>query len=166
MEIHVATLMAGDLLTVEPSILVREATRLVNERGISHLLVTGEEGLEGIVCLCDLDQAPTGASVGECMSRELLTVEPQMSADEAGRIMLGRGVSCLPVLADGQLVGVLTLGDLKRAGVVDLPIDTCVACGSDEHIRCEHTGRSVGYCLDCTRRSEPPGPNDDLGGPG
>jgi len=166
MEIRVATLMADDLLTVEPNVLVREAIRLVDDRGISHLLVTERDGLTGLVCLCDLDQAPTGARVGDCMSRELLTVDPDTDVDEAGRLMIDRNVSCLPVVSEGRLVGVITLGDLKRAGVVDLPVDTCIACGSHQHVRCGHVGHSVGYCLECTRRSEPPGPNDDLGGGG
>lgn len=40
----------------------------------------------------------------------------------------------------------------------------CVACGSTDHVRCERGDRSIGYCLECTRRSEPPHADDDLGG--
>ena len=164
MDTLVAVLMASDPLTVGPEVLVRDAVRIVIDRGISHLLVTERDDLVGLVCVCDLDQASTGASVGECMSREPITVDPQTRATEAARIMLERKVGCLPVLAGDRLAGVLTLGDLRRAGVIDLPVERCIACGSKDHVRCERSGRSVGYCLECTRRSEPPGPNDDLGG--
>lgn len=152
------------LVTVEPDAPVADAVRRVVDAGISHLLVTTRGDLVGLVCVCDLDQARTGATVDECMARDPVTVDVATSAALAGRLMLERGISCLPVMAGGALRGVITLGDLRRAGIVDAPPERCIACGSTEHVRCETRGRSVGYCLECTRRSEPPTWNDDLGG--
>lgn len=161
---RIADLMATDPLTVEPGLPVRAAIQLVIDEGVSHLLVTERDELVGLACLCDLDAAATGANVGECMSRELVTIDVTTSAAEAAHIMLEGRIGCLPVLAEGALCGVVTLGDLRRAGIVDLPVERCVSCGSTEHVRCDHQGRSVGFCLECTRRSEPPCPDDDLGG--
>jgi CBS-domain-containing membrane protein len=156
--------MATDPMTVDPDLPVRAAIELVIDEGVSHLLVTEREDLVGLVCLCDLDAAPTGASVRECMSRELVTIDVATSPAEAVHVMLEGRIGCLPVVSEGELCGVVTLGDLRRAGFVDLPVERCVACGSTEHVRCDRQGRSVGLCLECTRRSEPPGSDDDLGG--
>jgi acetoin utilization protein AcuB len=152
------------LVTGAPDLAVGEATRRVIDAGISHLLVLQGNDLVGLVCICDLDQARTGAKVADCMTRDPITVDVATSAELAGRLMVERGISCLPVLGGGALRGVLTLGDLRRAGVVDSPAESCVSCGSTDHVRCEGRGRSVGYCLQCTRRSEPPAWDDDLGG--
>lgn len=161
----VAYLMTNEgLVTIEPHTAVSVAVRAVIDAGISHLLVTEREALVGLVCLCDLDQARTGSTVADCMSRGPVTVEPTTPAVTAGQLMLERGISCLPVVSDGVLRGVITLGDLQRAGIVDLPVERCIACGSEEHVRCEGPGRAVGYCLECTRRSEPPRWDEDLGG--
>lgn len=161
---RIAELMATDPMTVEPHVPVRAAIEIVIEEEISHLLVIERGALVGLVCLCDLDAAPTGASVSECMSRDLVTIDVATSPAQAARIMIDGRIGCLPVMSERRLCGVVTLGDLRRAGVVDLPVERCVACGSTEHVRCGHHGRSVGYCLECTRRSEPPSWDDDLGG--
>lgn len=152
------------LVTVEPDASVADAVQRVVDAGISHLLVTTRGDLVGLVCVCDLDRAHVGATVEECMARDPITVDVATSAALAGRVMLERGISCLPVMAGGALRGVITVGDLRRAGIVDAPPERCISCGSTEHVRCETRGHSVGYCLECTRRSEPPGWDDDLGG--
>lgn len=153
-----------NLVTVPPELSVADAVQRVEDAGISHLLVTSHGNLVGLVCVCDLDQSRTGATVEECMARELTTVDVATSAALAGRLMLEQGIGCLPVLAGGRLRGVITIGDLRRAGIVDAPAERCVSCGTTDHVRCENRGGSVGYCLECTQRSVPPGWDEDLGG--
>ena len=51
-------------------------------------------------------------TVEEIMTRNVLTVSPATSIHDAARIMVEHGVSGLPVLERGQLVGIITEGDL------------------------------------------------------
>jgi acetoin utilization protein AcuB len=152
------------LVTLMPSASVAEATRRLRDSDVSHLMVVERDALVGVVCMCDLDQANASSPVAAIMGAEPFTIEAHSATAEAARSMLEAEISCLPVLRDGCLVGVVTISDLVRAGVVDLPVRQCASCGSTDHVRCEKHGRVVGFCLECTRRSEPPRWDDDLGG--
>jgi predicted transcriptional regulator len=46
------------------------------------------------------------------MSTDLVTVGPNMPLERAVSMMIGQGISCLPVLADETLMGILTNTDL------------------------------------------------------
>jgi CBS domain-containing protein len=54
-------------------------------------------------------------TVGEIMSRSLLTVEPSMALTEAARQMDGRRVGAVLVFSGGRLAGILTERDILRA---------------------------------------------------
>lgn len=55
------------------------------------------------------------ALVKDWMSRDVLTVDPKTPIAEAHRLMKERKVRRLPVVRDGQLVGIVTLGDVREA---------------------------------------------------
>ncbi|MBI2462022.1 MAG: CBS domain-containing protein, partial [Candidatus Rokubacteria bacterium] len=56
-------------------------------------------------------------TVGEVMSRQLITVGPDRPVEEAAERMLDHRIGSLPVLEGGRLVGILTETDLLRAFV-------------------------------------------------
>lgn len=62
----------------------------------------------------DSQAALVGRRVGELVRREPVTVGPDASIAEAARLMLRSDVSCLPVVADGRLLGILTDRDLRN----------------------------------------------------
>ena len=51
-------------------------------------------------------------TVSEIMSRDPVTVPPEMSVTDAARIMVERGIGALPVVEGGRLIGLVTEGDL------------------------------------------------------
>lgn len=53
--------------------------------------------------------------VRDWMTRDLVVVPPDMTAIEAGRLMNEHGVRRLPVTDNGQLLGIVTLGDIRSA---------------------------------------------------
>lgn len=161
---HVSDLMSRTPLhSIAPDALASHASRLAADAGVSHLLVVEGTDLVGIVCTCDLLQARDNTPVGSCMNWRPVTTAPGARAPDAARLMLDYGVHCLPVLSEGRLAGILTMGDLRRAGWGDAPIDHCASCGSSDHVRAAAPG-NPGYCLECTRRSLPFG--HDAGGGG
>jgi len=54
----------------------------------------------------------TDLKVRDIMSKEPLTVAPELTVTEAARLMVDNRVGALPVLEDGKLIGIVTEGDL------------------------------------------------------
>ena len=127
-------LMSGGLITVRRETPVLEARdRMVKER-IRHLLVTDAGGaLLGIVTdrdirlnlpsqatslsVWEINHLLTKLTVGQVMSRSLITVGPDRPARDGARLMLNHKIGALPVLDDGHLVGIVTETDIVRAFV-------------------------------------------------
>jgi CBS domain-containing protein len=82
-----------------------------------HLLVLDDRRrLIGVVCRCDLRDG--GATpVSARMQEEVFAVEPRASLGLAVAAMKRLHIHCLPVVSGPLLVGLLTAGDLARAGV-------------------------------------------------
>ena len=164
---HVAEIMAkSPLLTIEPSVRVAQALRLIGEHDVSHLIVIEGQTLLGVVCICDLDGADSSGVVSACMSASPLAIDADANVVEAARCMIDHGVSCLPVMRAGAVAGVVTASDLRRAGVLERSLDHCAACGSSDHVRSAKGEESAGFCLECTRRSVPPDWDEEVGGNG
>lgn len=56
-----------------------------------------------------------GATAGDVMTREVITIGPDATVEEAARVLIERDVKRLPVVEGDRLVGILTRKDLVRA---------------------------------------------------
>ncbi len=118
--------------TVRPSMSVMEARAEMSRRRFRHLLVVDDAGLlVGIVTDRDIRlNLPSPATslsvweinylvgrltVGEVMSRTVLTVDPDRDVRSAARILIDHKIGALPVLDGARLVGIVTDTDLLRA---------------------------------------------------
>jgi acetoin utilization protein AcuB len=127
-------LMTGGLVTVRPETSVQQARDLLAKERIRHLPVTGPGGvLAGIVTDRDIRlNLPSRATslsaqeithllsrltVGEIMTRSVVTIGPDRPAREGAQLMLDHKVGALPVLDDGHLIGIITETDIVRAFV-------------------------------------------------
>ncbi len=54
-------------------------------------------------------------SVQEWMTRDVITIAPNTKLPEAHRLMMDKKIRRLPVVKDGQLVGIVTRGDVREA---------------------------------------------------
>jgi CBS domain-containing protein len=100
---------------------VTEAVREMNQKGIGALVVLDGETPVGIfterdvlVRIVDADRDPALTRVGEVMTRGLLTITPDWRVEDAMQLMTERRHRHLPVLEDGDLVGMLSIGDVLR----------------------------------------------------
>ncbi len=141
---------ASRLLTVPPETSCADADALARERRVRHLLVTVEERLLGVLCRCDLCPPLPGERVVERMSHEIYAVPPDATLGEATAALADVHVGCLPVVEGERVVGVITRGDLRRAGVPEalLGASTCALCGSPHGVR-PGTHSGIEVCLDC-----------------
>lgn len=124
--------MARDLLTVTPDTLLHVASQAMAGRHVRHLPVVervGSRRLVGLVSSHDLFLAaesgvnpfsPRAVDHGTQTVREVMTPHPcsipsNTSIAEAARLLRDKKFGCLPVVDDGELVGILTEHDILRA---------------------------------------------------
>src|SRR3712207_62779 len=124
--LRVRDAMTREVVTVRPQTSVAEAWGLCRERDIRHLPVVEGGRLVGIVSDRDLRDVspPRGipdeentlgwVRVRDIMSAELVTSHPLDTIEHAAREIYDRKIHCLPVVVDGELVGIITSSDMMR----------------------------------------------------
>jgi CBS domain-containing protein len=110
-----------NVYTIERSATVAEAVRQMNEKGIGALLVTDGERPIGIFTerdvlrrVVDAGRAPALTRVAEVMTSDPVTITPDRHVEEAMAIMTSRRFRHLPVIENGRVVGIISIGDLLR----------------------------------------------------
>ncbi len=122
MVFKIEDVMVGDVITVEAEATVRQAVDLMNENEIGCLIVVDEEEKPvGILTERDLlrrvlakRKDPVRIKVGRVMSKPLVTGTPHMSLEAATKLMFKKKIKKLPVVENGNLVGLVTLTDMVR----------------------------------------------------
>lgn len=107
--------------TVHPSTKVLEALQLMSDKGVGALLVVDNKRLVGIVTERDyarkvvlMARSSQTATVSEIMSSEILTVNPDQTIDECMELLTEKRVRHLPVMDEGRLIGVISIGDVVK----------------------------------------------------
>jgi CBS domain-containing protein len=115
----VRDIMTSDVAYAAPDTTLDEIAILMKDENVGSIPVLDDQVLIGIVtdrdivvrCIAD------GKDAAECTAEDVLsenleTVEPDDDVDEAAQIMAHRQIRRLPVVEDGRLVGMLSLGDI------------------------------------------------------
>lgn len=120
----VGELMTRDVVTLEADDALIQVDDLLKRHHIRHVPVVHGGTLVGLVSHRDLIRALARQSAGpgsqpislrEVMTREVETVEPHASAQEAIEKLLDHRFGCLPVVdGQGRLVGIITESDFMR----------------------------------------------------
>lgn len=107
--------------TIAPQFTVYEAVKAMAAHGIGALLVMDGERIVGIVTERDYarkivlaGRASKETPVAEIMTRAVLFVSPQQMTEECMALMTENRVRHLPVLDNGRLVGLVSIGDLVK----------------------------------------------------
>lgn len=108
---------------IRPERTVQEAIHALVEAGIGSLLVEDENGrLAGIITERDIlrlcaqrSQELDSVKVSEVMTRELFTGAPDDKACDLLNRMTQNRIRHLPILRDGELAGLVSIGDLVKA---------------------------------------------------
>lgn len=111
---------------ISPDASVVEAVRLMAEKGVGALVVLSAGKLVGIISERDYvrkvaqqpDSCFTG-TVSEIMTHEVITVGPSDNSQHCMQLMTDRHLRHLPVVADGELIGLLSIGDLVKQTIAD-----------------------------------------------
>lgn len=113
-----------EIYSIAPEANVLEALQLMADKNVGALLVLKEGRLAGIiserdyarkVVLCG--KASKETPVAEIMTPKVVTIDPDRSAGECMALMTEKRFRHLPVMENGQLLGVISMGDVVRAVV-------------------------------------------------
>jgi CBS domain-containing protein len=115
--------MTSNPTSITPDTPAREAARMMKSEDTGVVPIVEGGRLVGVITDRDLalrvlgEDRSSDTSVGELASKELVTIDPQQSLEEAARLMAEHQVRRLPVVEeDGRLVGILSQKDLAEAG--------------------------------------------------
>ncbi len=110
----------NSIFSVSPETSVLEAVKLMGELGIGALLVTDGGELVGIVSERDyvrkiaMLERDTSATVSEIMTAKVITVSPKEGNRHCMQLMTDGHLRHLPVMEEGKLIGLLSIGDLVK----------------------------------------------------
>jgi CBS domain-containing protein len=121
-------LMTPGVVTAGPDTDLRSAAALMRDNNVGSVVVCDSEGRPAaMITDRDLavrglaDERPLHESIRDHASRPLVTGEPEMDLEEAAALMVQHRIRRLPVVEDGDLVGIVTLDDIAvRTGNLDV----------------------------------------------
>jgi signal-transduction protein with cAMP-binding, CBS, and nucleotidyltransferase domain len=111
----------GDVLSIDAEATVYDAARKMIEANVGAMLVSTDGRISGIVTERDYlrrvtleGRADKETPVREIMSSPLIVVSPETTVEECMSLMTERRIRHLPVAKHGEIVGVVSIGDVVK----------------------------------------------------
>ena len=111
-----------DVWTISPNATVMEALKLMAEKNVGALVVTHDDEVVGIISERDYarkvvlrNRASINTKVKEIMTEKVYYVGPKTTAEECLTLTVQQNIRHLPVLKNGDLVGMISIGDVVKA---------------------------------------------------
>lgn len=120
---RIQDIMSKTVVSITPEESAGLAARLLTRHNLGILPVCGQDGgLLGVVTDRDIitrclaaGADPSRVPVQDIMTRQLETISPQDKGEDALRQMARCQIRRMPVVEEGQVVGMVSLGDLARS---------------------------------------------------
>jgi CBS domain-containing protein len=116
----------GDIWSVSPEATVYDAISMMAEKNVGALLVMNQGKLVGLLSERDYarkvvlaDRASKNTKVDEVMTSRIVFVKPSETIEECMAVMTDKRIRHLPVMEDGQLLGLVSIGDLVKAMIAE-----------------------------------------------
>ena len=110
-----------DVWTISPNATVMEALKLMAEKNVGALVVTHDDEVVGIISERDYarkvvlrNKASINTKVKEIMTEKVYYVGPKSTVEECLTLMTQQSIRHLPVLKNGDLVGLISVGDVVK----------------------------------------------------
>ena len=111
----------NSVYTIEPDATVFEAVSLMAQKNIGALLVVERERVVGIVSERDyarkvalMARSSRDTALRDIMSSPVMFVPPSQTSEECMALMTENRLRHLPVMEDGKLLGLISIGDLVK----------------------------------------------------
>jgi CBS domain-containing protein len=119
-----------DIITINPDATVRELLAVLAEHNIGAVIVSGDgSGVDGIVSERDIvrrlndDDSVLDAPVRQIMTAVVQTCEPSNDVDTLMAQMTEHRIRHVPVLDHGDLVAVISIGDVVKSRITQLTFE-------------------------------------------
>jgi CBS domain-containing protein len=123
----------AEVFAIRATETVKSAAQQMRLHGISALVVKSDDAIKGIISDRDIvyavsrrGEAAISLAVSDVMSHAVVTVAPGDSLKRAMGLMVRHRVRDLTVMSDGELVGVVAIGDVAKYRLEDLETESNV----------------------------------------
>jgi CBS domain-containing protein len=123
---HVLDKKGHDVHFIHPDASVFDALKLMAENDIGSLVVLEDDKLVGIITerhyardIVLKGKTSPETPVRDIMSTRVICARPDQAVEECMAVMTERAVRHLPVLKDGRLVGIVSIGDMVNSVIGD-----------------------------------------------
>lgn len=123
---HLLDSKGREIISIVQNASVFDAIKLMAERGVGSLLVMDGDELKGIVTERDYarkviikGRSSESTPVADIMTTKLVTASSEQSVKDCMGLMTERRIRHLPVVTDGKVTGMISIGDLVQAIISD-----------------------------------------------
>jgi len=120
----------GQVVTIPPDATVRELLGLLAQHNIGAVVVSADGvAVDGIVSERDVvrrlheDESVLDGAVSAIMTSEVATTEPHTPVDDLRVVMTERRIRHVPVVTDGRLTGIISIGDVVKSSLDQLQFE-------------------------------------------
>jgi len=111
----------SEILTIDPNSSVFDAIKSMANHHIGSLIVMQNERLVGIITERDYSRnvilkgkSSVNTAVKDIMTKNVLCTKPDQTVEEAMALMTDKRVRHLPVVENGNILGIISIGDLVK----------------------------------------------------
>ncbi len=115
------------VVTIGPDSTVRDLLGLLAEHNVGAVVVSGDgSAVDGIVSERDIvrrlhdDESVLDGAVSAIMTSDVETCEPSTTVDDLRVVMTERRIRHVPVVTDGRLTGIISIGDVVKSSLDQL----------------------------------------------
>jgi len=118
------------VVTISPDSTVRDLLGMLAEHNVGAVVVSGDgEAVDGIVSERDIvrrlhdDESVLDGAVSAIMTSDVQTCEPSTTVDDLRIVMTERRIRHVPVVTDGRLSGIISIGDVVKSSLDQLKFE-------------------------------------------
>jgi CBS domain-containing protein len=112
--------------TIAPDASVFEALKLMADKNVGALLVLEGDELAGVISERDYarkvvlrGRSSVDTPVRDIMTAGVISVHPDQTVEECMALMTDKHIRHLPVVADGRLIGIVSIGDVVKSIITE-----------------------------------------------
>src|SRR3954452_21694410 len=121
---------SDQVVTIRPDATVRDLLGLLAQHNVGAVVVSGDgEAVDGIVSERDVvrslydDESTLDGAVSAIMTSDVATCEADTHVDELRVMMTERRIRHVPVVTDGRLSGIISIGDVVKSSIDQLQFE-------------------------------------------
>jgi CBS domain-containing protein len=114
------------IVSIKPDAFIYDALVIMAEKHIGALLVLDGDHLAGIFSERDYarevvlkGRSSRTSLIKEVMTTDVITVSPKHTVEECMSLMTGKRIRHLPVIEDGKVIGILSIGDMVKETIAE-----------------------------------------------